>query len=71
MTHLNDNSIEAYIQGILPPAERQIVDQHAKSCSACRKELVIASLSLRISRRIADLLNSPEGDAEAELTAVC
>lgn len=71
MNHLNSRSIESYIQGVLTPGERHIIHQHTRDCGACGKELAIAALSLRVSRRIADLLDSPEGDAEEELAAVC
>src|SRR2546430_17611425 len=60
MSHVDEGTLHAYLDGALPPAERSQVDVHLAGCPECRERLAEA-LAL-IAR--ADALLAPALPAE-------
>jgi anti-sigma factor RsiW len=66
--HLDPDQLSAYIDGELPPADRQGIDQHLTTCHACTLR-VLSATQLKAATARAGQRFAPPPDALARLTA--
>jgi len=66
--HLNPDKLSAFIDGELPPAEQQGVEQHLLSCHLCAVR-VLSATQLKAATARAGQRFAPPPDALARLTA--
>jgi anti-sigma factor RsiW len=66
--HLDPDKLNAFIDGELPPAERQRIEQHLTTCHACTLR-VLATTQLKAATARAGQRFTPPPEALARLTA--
>jgi anti-sigma factor RsiW len=66
--HLDPDKLNAYIDGELPPAEQQRIEQHLTACHACTLR-VLAATKLKAATARAGQRFTPPPEALARLTA--
>ena len=66
--HLNPGKLDAFIDGELPPAERQGIEQHLTGCHACTMG-VLSATQLKAATASAGHRFAPPPEALARLTA--
>jgi anti-sigma factor RsiW len=67
-SHLDPHKLSAYIDGELPPAEQQGIEQHLAGCHACTLR-VLSATRLKAATARAGRRFTPPADALARLTA--
>jgi anti-sigma factor RsiW len=68
INHLDPDQLSAYIDGELPPAEQQEIDQHLTTCHACTLR-VLSATQLKAATARAGQRFAPPPEALARLTA--
>ena len=66
--HLNPDKLNAFIDGELPPAERQGIEQHLTGCHACTKR-VLSATQLKAATARAGYRFAPPPEALARFPA--
>jgi anti-sigma factor RsiW len=66
--HLNPDTLNAFIDGELPPTDQQGIEQHLTICHACTLR-VLSATQLKAATSRAGLRFAPPSDAFARLTA--
>src|SRR3984893_9277602 len=66
--HLNPDQLNAFIDGELPPAEQQGIEQHLATCHACTLR-VLSATQLKAATARAGHRFAPSPEALARLTA--
>lgn len=60
MSHVDEGTLHAYLDGELPPVERERVDAHLRACPACQGRLEEERALIERSSRLLDLAVPPE-----------
>lgn len=66
--HLNPDTLNAFIDGELPPSEHQVIEQHLAGCHACTLR-VLSGTQLKAATARAGHRFAPSPDAFGRLTA--
>src|ERR1700730_9279268 len=66
--HLNPDQLNAFIDGELPPAEQQGIEQHLTTCHACTLRVLSATQLKAATARAGQRFTAPP-EALARLTA--
>ena len=60
MSHVDEGTLHAYLDGELPPVERERVDTHLKGCPACQARLVEERALIERASRLLGMATPPE-----------
>jgi hypothetical protein len=60
MSHVDEGTLHAYLDGELPPVERERVDTHLKGCPACQARLAEERALIERASRLLGMATPPE-----------
>jgi len=60
MSHVDEGTLHAYLDGELPPVERERVDTHLKGCPACQSRLIEERSLIERASKLLGMATPPE-----------